>query len=970
MAAPAPAAVASGAVAGSGYKRRLLALIAPQEQGEVEKFSGVIRASSFHWHPLMAPINQGRCWAPAAVHTRVSRLGGQYYSPGPGCSMPTAQRLSAAQRPIRGPAWNACLITVVTKQAFPRPLMLLVLSGRPPPGLWDSSGAERTGRRHLVAMGAAIFRYTVKGVEHHDPDHIRVPEHREQFSSIRHQGGRRDRGNNKSFVPDEEDTPGKQTDEPPHESEPFSEVLYQPTPLISDQGVEERELEPTKGCSPRCAAGGPQIAERLARTHLLSEDFCRCEEKLQAQLSVSRSSGRLQPGAKGLRFCRHEQPQALHSGFSLGKWACGGDWDQRLQQSQWLSAERPEPQPPRAGLRCRQASDSGCPAVQGRPKLRPGGTGGTIMGVDIHHNKDRKAPKSQDIYLGLLAKLYRFLARRTNSTFNHDIEKVKLHSREGKPTVVVGTTSITSDVCMQEVSKLTVCALRVSSHQSQLLKSRSKMLIFNQLALDSPKGCATILLSGPCNSSQPLQILPVVQRLEVQVLFLTPQTPMSGLSGGRQDVVLEVPCFRRLTPTEVLTSLQGYLYDLRIGPLFGPWNFLTATDGLGTSASPCDLNKDPLLPYQSFRPWAATVTATGFVPLNRAFRKPPAAAEAFERPCAGADSRPGPPLWPLIAGEPAACLSAGAPGLPKASGVAMAQTLSSRRHWRRELSVLLAQSATPATLSPAPCASCWPNRGRSGVMIPYLELNSRKNIERLRHLEGESGCDWKPSLTINREELGYLSGPYNHNTQGPAANPRTPGLKQCEYADTDKPCAFSRKERPLNYTSIRPHKTCPGHGFSVEMTFQRNPKESEGNIHKNINLGPWKEHVKGLETLARVCHLHLHCGWSAAPVDPFVPALPLIAGVLPCPATLCLKRLGCGATSIFVLLICIFPPDWLVGIVEDVLKPPQDEWAKLMTPWKPSWPWKEPDPALVELQAQGSPAQTLSSGLPGLAKTT
>ncbi|KAK1339585.1 hypothetical protein QTO34_018138 [Cnephaeus nilssonii] len=46
----------------------------------------------------------------------------------------------------------------------------------------------------------------------------------------------------------------------------------------------------------------------------------------------------------------------------------------------------------------------------------------------------------------------------------------------------------------------------------------------------------------------------------------------------------------------------------------------------------------------------------------------------------------------------------------------MTQTLSSRCQWRRELSVLLAQSATPATLSPAPCASCWPNRGRSGVM--------------------------------------------------------------------------------------------------------------------------------------------------------------------------------------------------------------------------------------------------------------
>lgn len=30
-------------------------------------------------------------------------------------------------------------------------------------------------------------------------------------------------------------------------------------------------------------------------------------------------------------------------------------------------------------------------------------------------------------------------------------------------------------------------------------------------------------------------------------------------------------------------------------------------------------------------------------------------------------------------------------------------------------------------------------------------------------------------------------------------------------------------------------------------TFQLNHKESEGNIHKKKNLGPWKEHVKGLE---------------------------------------------------------------------------------------------------------------------------
>uniref|UniRef100_A0A2K5ML32 Large ribosomal subunit protein uL15/eL18 domain-containing protein n=1 Tax=Cercocebus atys TaxID=9531 RepID=A0A2K5ML32_CERAT len=106
------------------------------------------------------------------------------------------------------------------------------------------------------------------------------------------------------------------------------------------------------------------------------------------------------------------------------------------------------------------------------------------MGVDIRHNKDgkvrRKEPKSQDIYLRLLVKLYRFLARRTNSTFNQVVLKrlfmsrtnrpplslsrmirnMKLPGRENKMAVVVGT--ITDDVRVQEVLKLKVCALRVT----------------------------------------------------------------------------------------------------------------------------------------------------------------------------------------------------------------------------------------------------------------------------------------------------------------------------------------------------------------------------------------------------------------------------------------------------------------------------------------------------------------------------
>ncbi|XP_037053167.1 60S ribosomal protein L18-like [Peromyscus leucopus] len=142
------------------------------------------------------------------------------------------------------------------------------------------------------------------------------------------------------------------------------------------------------------------------------------------------------------------------------------------------------------------------------------------MGVDIRHNKDRKVrhkePKSQDLYLRLLVQLYRFLARRTNSTFNQvvlrrlfmsrtnrpplslfwKIRKMELPGRENKTAVVVGT--VTDDVRILEVPKLKVCALRVSScARSHILKAGGKILTFDQLALESAKGRGTVLLSGP-----------------------------------------------------------------------------------------------------------------------------------------------------------------------------------------------------------------------------------------------------------------------------------------------------------------------------------------------------------------------------------------------------------------------------------------------------------------------------------------
>ncbi|XP_054477297.1 60S ribosomal protein L18 [Anoplopoma fimbria] len=142
------------------------------------------------------------------------------------------------------------------------------------------------------------------------------------------------------------------------------------------------------------------------------------------------------------------------------------------------------------------------------------------MGVDIRHNKDRKVhrkePKSQDIYLRLLVKLYRFLARRSNAPFNKVvlrrlfmsrtnrppisisrlIRKMRMPGRENRIAVVVG--SVTDDIRIQEIPKLKICALRVTDGaRRRILKAGGQVMTFDQLAMASPKGQGTVLLSGP-----------------------------------------------------------------------------------------------------------------------------------------------------------------------------------------------------------------------------------------------------------------------------------------------------------------------------------------------------------------------------------------------------------------------------------------------------------------------------------------
>uniref|UniRef100_A0A6B2LLC5 Large ribosomal subunit protein uL15/eL18 domain-containing protein n=1 Tax=Arcella intermedia TaxID=1963864 RepID=A0A6B2LLC5_9EUKA len=145
------------------------------------------------------------------------------------------------------------------------------------------------------------------------------------------------------------------------------------------------------------------------------------------------------------------------------------------------------------------------------------------MGIDIDHKHQRKpgrkAPKSNDPYLRLLVKLYRFLARRTNSKFNQVVLKRLFMSRINRPPVslskiannlkkanndklvvaVVGT--VTNDERLLEVPKVNVAALRfTSSARARITKAGGRCLTFDQLALERPTGASTLLLRGRKNA--------------------------------------------------------------------------------------------------------------------------------------------------------------------------------------------------------------------------------------------------------------------------------------------------------------------------------------------------------------------------------------------------------------------------------------------------------------------------------------
>ncbi|GBE59175.1 60S ribosomal L18 [Babesia ovata] len=140
------------------------------------------------------------------------------------------------------------------------------------------------------------------------------------------------------------------------------------------------------------------------------------------------------------------------------------------------------------------------------------------MGIDLKKGgrvkkPGRKALVSKDPYLRLLVKTYKTLARRTTSAFNRTVLKRLLmprrfkvpislsklikhmKGRENTTAVVVGT--VTDDLRVNEVPKLSVCALRITrTAHARLLKAGGEVLTFDELVARSPTGSKCTLLRG------------------------------------------------------------------------------------------------------------------------------------------------------------------------------------------------------------------------------------------------------------------------------------------------------------------------------------------------------------------------------------------------------------------------------------------------------------------------------------------
>ena len=149
------------------------------------------------------------------------------------------------------------------------------------------------------------------------------------------------------------------------------------------------------------------------------------------------------------------------------------------------------------------------------------------MGIDLKaggrlKNKSHRTLKTNNLYHRLLVKLYKFLSRRTSSSFNSCVLKRLLNTRvhrapvslsrlaryatrksvtegkNGKDIIFTVIGTVTEDTRLYEVPKMRVCALRFTEKaRERIVASNGECLTLDQLALLRPNGQNVILIRGP-----------------------------------------------------------------------------------------------------------------------------------------------------------------------------------------------------------------------------------------------------------------------------------------------------------------------------------------------------------------------------------------------------------------------------------------------------------------------------------------
>merc|ERR1719389_1198194 len=137
------------------------------------------------------------------------------------------------------------------------------------------------------------------------------------------------------------------------------------------------------------------------------------------------------------------------------------------------------------------------------------------MGIDLvkrgrirNHNK--KDTRSNNLYLHLLIRLFRFLSRRTDSAFTKTVLRRLISSRINRPPIsiskinqllngqdkiVVSVATVTDDNRLLDVPKMTVAALRFTEGaRARIVKAGGKCLTLDQLVMTAPTGTNTLLL--------------------------------------------------------------------------------------------------------------------------------------------------------------------------------------------------------------------------------------------------------------------------------------------------------------------------------------------------------------------------------------------------------------------------------------------------------------------------------------------